>query len=508
MAKIINTATLNLDACDGDETRWIYNGLDSCVTAEVLQAMLAQADDTAMRTYEFSKALQAPVLEMNLRGMLVNKRAKSKILFKMKNQLARLEEQLRAIVHEGIGVADYNWRSPKQTIELLYNVMGLPVQKARKSNGTFGPTVDRKALEKLLFYFIAEPVINHVLYLRDLGKAVGFLETPTRSDGRMITEYQIAGTKIGRLASSADDADEGTNMQNINQSLRHIFIADKGFKLCNIDLEQADSRNVGALCWNLLESQDERMAGAYLDACESGDLHTFVTKMVRKDLPWGTAPDREIADQTFYRDKSYRDGSKALGHATNFLGQPPTISLQTRIPVQLVKEFQPVYFAAFPGIQKWHENVFWQIENLGFLQNLFGRRRFFFGRPKEGETRRQAVAYEPASMTADECNQGLLKLWRANRIQLLQQGHDSILFQFPEEQEDEIVPWAIETLKVFLQLARDREFFVPTEASTGWNWGKFDKDNPDINPDGLKKWKGGDDRKRSETRFQLSLADF
>jgi hypothetical protein len=74
--------------------------------------------------------------------------------------------------------------------------------------------------------------------------------------------------------------------------------------------------------------------------------------------------------------------------------------------------------------------------------------------------------------------------------------------------EDEIVPWATETAKAPLRLARDREFIVPTEASTGWNWGKFDKDNPDNNPDGLKKWRGGDDRKRTETQFQLSLADF
>lgn len=503
MAKIINTATLNLAEHDGDEQYWIYNGLDCVVTADVLQALLSQADDVALRTYEFSKALQAPVLEMNLRGMLVNKRARMKLIQDMKLKIRRLEEQLDAIVSEGIGLSDYNWRSPKQTNHLLYNVMQLPVQKKRNSAGAWAPSCDRKALEKLSFYFIAEPVVSHMLLLRDLGKALGFLETPTPK-GRMITDYQIAGTKIGRLASSQDDEGEGTNMQNINRGLRHIFIADPGYKLCNLDLEQADSRNVGALCWNLLHAQDEKVAGAYLDACESGDLHTTVTKMVRSDLPWGTAPDREIADRIFYRDKTYRDGSKALGHGTNFLGQPPQLSVETKIPLTLVKEFQPIYFSAFPAIPLWHQNVFWQLENLGYLQNLFGRRRFFFGRPKEGETRRQGVAYEPASMTADETNHGMLKLWRAGKIQLLAQGHDAILFQYKEEEEEEIIPWAMKTLPTPLVLAKDREFVVPVEAKVGWNWGDWS----DSNPDGLKKWKGGDDRRRTETRFQLSLADF
>lgn len=84
------------------------------------------------------------------------------------------------------------------------------------------------------------------------------------------------------------------------------------------------------------------------------------------------------------------------------------------------------------------------------------------------------------------------------------QVHDSILFQFPEEQENEIIPWALETLKVHLTLKKDRPFFVPTEAKTGFNWGNFHEEN---NPDGLKKWKGSDDRKRVENDFKLSFAD-
>jgi hypothetical protein len=106
-------------------------------------------------------------------------------------------------------------------------------------------------------------------------------------------------------------------------------------------------------------------------------------------------------------------------------------------------------------------------------------------------------------MTGDEINNGILKLWRADRVQLLVQVHDSILFQYREEEEDEIIPWAMKTLPTTLRLARDREFTVPTDCAVGWNWGYHGPDNPD----GLKKWKGGDDRKRQETAFQLSLLD-
>jgi DNA polymerase-1 len=505
VAEIIDTATLDLSRYNSDETYWLYNGFDCCVTEEIFRNLSAQVDDCARDTYEFSKALQGPVLEMNLRGLRVNNRRKSKVVREMMGKVAQLEASLDRLIVEGVGAPQCNWRSPKQLKELLYDVMGLPVQKKRNANGVFAPTTDEGALEKLSQYFIAEPICNHLLTLRGLGKSLGFLRTNIDSDGRMRTQFNIAGTVTGRFASSATDFGTGTNLQNVTSSLRSIFVADPGMKFCNLDLEQGDSRNVGALAWNcLVDKHGESFAGSYLDACESGDLHTYVTKLVYKDLPWGSAPDREVAEALAYKHYDYRFLSKKSGHGSNYLMTPPTMALNARCSVPVAKQFQADYFAAFPCIPEWHKNVFWQLENLSYLESPFNRRRFFFGRPKEASTRREAVAHVPQSMTGDEINTGILNLWRADRVQLLIQVHDSILFQFPEEQEDEIVPWALEILKTHLTLKHGRPFVVPTEAMTGWNWGYGSPDNPD----GLKKWKGSDDRKREETSFQLSLADF
>lgn len=504
MAKIINTAELNLAAHDADEQRWIYNGLDCVITAEIRDTLLSQADDVAMKTYEFSKALQAPVLEMNLRGLKVNTRRKVQVIADIVTKIHRLERQLDSIIQDGIGAPGANWRSPTQLKNLLYNVMQLPVQKKRNSNGIYAPTTDEAALEKLANYFIAEPICNHILLLRGLGKSLGFLRTGVDNDGRMRTQFNIAGTVTGRFASSATDFGTGTNLQNVTESLRSVFVADEKMMFCNIDLEQGDSRNVGALCWNLFANEDEAFAGSYLNACESGDLHTFVSKIAFPNLAWGSAPDREIAEQLAHKHYDYRFMSKKIGHGSNYLAQPETVAKHARIPVQIAKDFQEKYFGGFPCIPEWHKSVFYNLENLGYLISPFGRRRFFFGRPKEGSTRREAVAHVPQSMTGDEINMALLNLWRSGKVQLMGQVHDSILFQFPERLRDEIVPWALKVAQTMLVLERGREFTVPVEAKTGWNWGNVSDDNPD----GLRKWKGGDERKRTERNFQLSLSDF
>ena len=504
--KIINTAEIDFADLNADETHWVYNGLDCCVTGEIFTELNSIVDDTCRKTYEFSKALQAPVLEMSLRGLLVNKNRKRRVVADMRKKLAQLEAQLTDIVENGIGFENYNWRSPKQTLTLLYGVMGLPVQKKRNANGIFAPSTDRDALEKLSFYFIAEPVINHLLALRDLGKSIGFLESALDPDGRMRTNFNIAGTVTGRFSSNMTDFGTGTNLQNVNSALRSVFVADPGYKFANLDLEQADARNVGALCWNaLVDHPDwtEAMAGRYLDFCESGDLHTNVCKMSNPALPWGTASDREIADRIAYRELTHRDMAKKLGHGSNFLGKPPTMAKHSKLPLSSVKEFHTNYFAAFPCLPAWHQSIFWALKNLGQLTTPFGRRRFFFSRPDEDATRREAVAHQPQSMTGDQINTGILKLWRGNRVQLLVQVHDSILFQYKEEEEAEVLAWAQAELPTQLILARGREFTVPTDCAIGWNWGYASPDNPD----GLKKWKGEDKRHREETSFQLSFSE-
>lgn len=505
MVRIIDTSTLTpevLRNLSKDDSYHIYNGLDVMVTEEILQQLHPMLDEVTTPTYQFSLALQAPVLEMSMRGILVNQNTRAKIMNKFRGQLNQLEAQLDRIVTEGIGTT-LNWRSPKQLGELLYDIMGLPEQKKRNTNGVFARTTGREALENLGVHFIAEPLVNHLLLLRDLGKALGFLETGIDPDGRMRSNFNIAGTNTGRFASSASDYGTGTNLQNVARDLRRVFVADPGMKFANLDLEQADSRNLGALMWEIfVEELGEHEAGKYLDACESGDLHTFVCKMCNSHLPWGTASDRAIADTVFYRDKTYRDGAKVLGHGSNYLGTPRTMAKHTKFPANLVETFQHKYFGAFPAIPHYHSFVRSAIKDYASLTTLFGRRRFFFGRHNDDATIREATAYSPQSMTADEINRGIMNLWRSNRVQLLVQVHDSILFQYPEELEEEIIPWALNALRAPLKLKHGRDFVVPTEAKIGWNWG----DANDENVDGLKKWKGErDERKRTEIYTKRSI---
>lgn len=517
VAIIINSANIDRNTqISANHAEWLYNGLDCCVTLEVLNAILPQLDNVTANTYNFSLALQAPVLDMTTRGVLVDQHKRREVLNLARQEIETLGSQLDRICRDGIG-ASVSWRSPQQLMNLLYDVLGLPPIRKRNANGNMVPTVNRDAIERLgNNYFIAEPICNHLLVLRELEKKRQWLETGIDADGRMRCNYNIGGTNTGRLASSISDLGTGGNLQNVDRELRTVFIADEGMKFANLDLEQGDARNVGAICWNAFaEGYGEDFAGSYLNACESGDLHTTVCRMAWRELGWREGDEghnRRVAEAIAYRQDSYRQLAKKLGHGTNYYGSPATMAKHSKVEKVVIDEFQIKYFEAFKVLGtfdktnrtavNWHNRVRTQVREDHSITTLLGRRRYFFGRHNDDETIRAAIAFEPQSLTADEIDQGLLRIWRAARVECLLQVHDSILIQFPEEQENEIVPWAVEELKTKMVLAKGREFVVPVDAKTGWNWGEWHEKNPD----GLKKFKGGDTRSRTEKPIKLSLA--
>jgi hypothetical protein len=185
---------------------------------------------------------------------------------------------------------------------------------------------------------------------------------------------------------------------------------------------------------------------------------------------------------------------KKLGHGRNYIGQPRTLANTQKFLSNTRKLFARLMTKRSPA------SLHGMSRSSGGSNTLHRSQTYSAVAGSSSADRRTQPRTAMPLLTklhhapSDEINQGILKLWRANRVQLLMQVHDNILFQFPEELEDEIIPWATETLKILLNAKKRTEFHVPTDAKTGWNWGNFSEDNPD----GLKKWRGGDTRQRKK----------
>lgn len=470
------------------EREWIYNGLDCCVTHEVLGAILPQLEGHnghTGATYEFSKSLQGPALEMRLRGVLVDAGRKAEVLDEYHNLTDKLERELDRIVFDGVGLINFNWRSSKDLQLLFYEHLGLPIIRKKGSI-----TTDRSAREKMYQYTVARPLVEYINALTDIKKKMEVLTTEIDDDGRIRTSYNIAGTSTGRFSSSFSEFGTGGNLQNIEESLRVILVADPGMKFAKFDAKSGESYCVGAIEWNLFND------GRYLDAIESGDIHTAVARICWPKLRWtgDIKSDKHLAETPYYRHYSYRFMCKKLGHGSNYGGQPETLADQAKLPTSVVIDFQPKYFAAFPAHREWQGWVEGQLRRIGCLVTLTGRKRWFFGRRSDPDTLREAIAYDPQGSLADIVNRAMLRIWRKRTAILVMHDHDALTFMYPEELENEIVPRIHADLVEPIALKNGRTLAIPYDCKVGYNKGEYDAK---ANPDGLKDFTGEDKRKRS-----------
>ena len=490
MARIIQTSELDTIRLSSYQTLWVYNGLDCCITRELFSVLRGKLRPDTQLIYNFERALQAPVLEMMLRGVRVDQTARDEAIEYYKERTALCQRRLNQIA-EAVWGKPLNPRSSAQLKKFFYEALKLKVIYTR-SKGKTVVSLNRATLERLAKQKWAALPANLIMASRDSSKKLEFVQRKLSFDNRYRASFHVARTTTGRQSSSKGADGSGGNFQNWEDQLRKVFVSDLGMKFAYVDLAQAEARMVGALVYEATGDP------SYLDACESGDLHTITTKLVWPELPWTGDPaaDRAVAERKFYREYTYRAMSKKVSHGSNYYGKPFTLAVEAKVETKVMEDAQERYFKAFPRIRTWHAYVIRQLQLTGTLTTPLGRTRRFFGRLSDEDTWKKAIAYIPQSSIADILNLGLFRVWqRMKEVQVLIQLHDAILIQYPEDQESTILS-SISSILTFPFTIAGREVTIPCDIQVGWNWAHQSPKHPEDNPDGLVNWSGDDTRQR------------
>jgi DNA polymerase I-like protein with 3'-5' exonuclease and polymerase domains len=286
------------------------------------------------------------------------------------------------------------------------------------------------------------------------------------------------------------------NLQNIPESLRNMFLADPSHWLVYADLEQAES------CIVAYTSGDT----GFLEAHSEGkDVHTEVCKQHFPHLPWTGDPvaDKKLAEQPDPNDPGHtlRFNSKRVRHGRNYRLTARGIARLLKQPLSVVEPICDQGDRAFPYIIAWQNLVEGKVRAGEPLVSPLGRRRYFYGRPWDGHTHRQAIAHGPQNLCVTVLNIGLWHVWwemdkpapaPLARVSLLAQVHDAILGQLPGEPGEPQFEATLARVKELMELDVDvtdiggitRRMRIPVEIMIGRNWGK----RSETNPDGMRKW--------------------
>lgn len=483
--KIIRTDKIGDYKLFGDQALWCYNGLDCLLTCDIFGSLHGQLDtESTGPQYEYQLGAQALALDMTRTGLKIDLEKRNRLIKEYRDKIYTLggmkkgrdgkwyivnEDSWLQRMAQAIWGKPLNYNSPIQLNRILYDNLRVPKYYANYS-GRKSLSTKREILEKIVdLYPRARFLVRALLKLRDWEKDLSVLEMRLDGDKRVRCSWKIARVETGRWASSKTPFGTGGNLQNIRQGIREIFVPDPGYVMFYADLKTAESIAVGYL------SGDE----AYIKACEEGDLHTAVARMVwSKDLDWtgNTKEDKALCGGTnYYRHMSYRDLAKRGGHGSNYLGTPRTMGMHLRVEEKIMKRFQAEYFGgelhkkdlyrwgfadlidkgieqegglvlipgAFPGIKQWHTDTINELQQVGSLSTPLGFRRNFWGRLTDTATHREAIAFKPQSLVGQILVIGLFRLWKELKdegLVVLANGHDAVLGQIPVGTEEKFTP--------------------------------------------------------------------
>ena len=260
-------------------------------------------------------------------------------------------EDFRAEIHAMAG-EEFNVDSPMQLSRILFEKLGLkPKKKTQK-----GYSTDASVLRELS---AVHPLPGLVLKYREQAKMSStYLDALPRllgDDGRIHTQFNQTVTATGRLSSS------DPNLQNIpvrtdfGRRVREAFVPlEPGQVFLSADYSQIELRLLAHL------SGDPQLIGAFLSGA---DFHASTASQV-----FGVPIDAVTP--------AMRSRAKAVNFGIVYGQQAFGLSQSLKIPFYEAKEIIDRYFATFPGVRAYLDELVAEAHAKGYAETMFGRRRY------------------------------------------------------------------------------------------------------------------------------------
>ncbi len=372
-----------------------------------------------------------PVLtKMERTGICIDRAALAEISVQVD---ALVQEMLKA-VFEHAGGREFNVGSPVQLAQVLYDELKLPVLKKNRST-------DHEVLEKLAE---EHPLPRAIIEYRTVAKLKStYLDTlPTLigPDGRIRTTYKQAAAATGRLTST------NPNLQNIpirtelGKQIRRAFVAEPGWVLVSADYSQVELRILADI------SGDEGLVKAF---AEDADVHARTAAEVF------SVPLAEVT-------RSQRSVAKMVNYGIAYGLSAHGLSTRLNIPIEESKSIIERYFARFPGINRYVEETLEGARKKGFVESIFGRRRYMpdlvsRNRQVSMAAERAAINMPIQGSAADIVKRAMLEMEKqlvTERLsaRMLLQVHDELLFECPEGETERLTVLAKRVMASVAQL--------------------------------------------------------
>lgn len=407
------------------------------------------AKDGLWRVYnEIEAPLTRVLLDMERTGFRIDLAELQAYDEKLSAQI----DSLTSDIYNLCDCGDFNINSTKQLGQVLFEQLGLPSGKKSKT----GYSTDVAVLEGLMD---KHPVIEKLMEYRRLTKLkstyLDGLKKIADSDGFVHTTFVQISTVTGRISS------KDPNLQNIpvrtqeGREIRRLFLPSEPHrKLISADYSQIELRILASI------SGDEVMKEAFLSGV---DIHTRTASEVF-DVP----VDKVTSDM--------RRSAKAVNFGIVYGISDFGLARNLNIPVKKAAGYISRYFARFPGVRQYMDDIIARAKKDGYVTTLLGRRRYLpelrssnYNVRSFGE--RAALNTPIQGTAADVIKLAMIDVWNKLRegnysSRLILQVHDELVIDTAADEVDAVSS----LLKECMENAFVMDVPFEAQVAVGDNW--------------------------------------
>ncbi len=417
-----------------------------------LEPKLEEAGTSLVRLFQL---VESPLVKVLADVEFAGVRIDVPFLRQYSQELQQVIQSLEQKILEETGFK-FNVSSPKQVGEVLFDRLKIPYPGKKMKSGQY--STDEEVLSSLAADY---PVCADILQHRALQKlrstyvdALPALVNPRT--GRVHSSFNQALTATGRLSS------QNPNLQNIpirtpeGRRVREAFIPrDEKHLILSADYSQIELRLIAHM------SHEEAMLEAFRN---NQDIHQSTAARV-----FGVPLEQVTPEQ--------RRAAKTVNFSIIYGAGAVNLSNQLGIKRSEAKELIDNYFAQYPGLKHYMENIVDFARKNGYVETLLGRRRYLRdihsrNNMNRSMAERMAINTPIQGTAADLIKVAMVNIWKAMRAagmrsHLILQVHDELVFDVHQDELDALKALVREKMTSALP-----ELRVPivVEMGVGKNW--------------------------------------
>ena len=430
-----------------------YAAEDADVTLQLKQALYPMIEQIGLQHlyFEIEEPMIAVLADIEMAGVRIDSEALAVYAVELNRKLAELEAAIRTEA----GEPNLNINSARQLGEVLFGKMRIAEKPKMTKTKQF--CTDEDYLQS---FARKHRIVDLILEYRGVKKLLStYVEAlpqlVNRSTGRIHTSFNQAVTATGRLSSTNPNLQNIPVRDDMGRRIRKAFIpSDDDHLLLSADYSQVELRLMAHL------SGDESLIAAF----EHGeDIHAATAAKL-----FNKTPD-EVTSEERRRAKTANFG---IIYGISAFG----LSQRLEIPRKEAKEIIDGYFASYPGVKKYMDNVVEKAKEEGFVSTIFGRRRYLndiasHNAIARGLAERNAVNAPIQGSAADIMKIAMINVHRrfaaeGIRSRVILQVHDELVVDMLRSEQERVTAIVTECMESAAQL----KVRLIADAGVGGNW--------------------------------------